>query len=137
MGLLFRKLCLCLMKIEIYGNDLENSIAKKKLCWRYFQFVILCRLVLQCSVTFPSRPGDTLRTLQNQNPLDKAKMDSEYSALMAELGEGPPPSHHPPQRSNHHNPPPHMFGGNRPPFNINQPPPSLVSLFPALPNLLV
>ena len=40
------------------------------------------------------RPGDSLRTLTNQptpfNRVDKAKMDSEYSALMAELGEGPP-----------------------------------------------
>ncbi|CAH1795116.1 unnamed protein product [Owenia fusiformis] len=42
------------------------------------------------------RPGDSLRQAlaQNQNtqPVDKAKMDSEYMSLMAELGEGPPPT---------------------------------------------
>ena len=38
------------------------------------------------------RPSDTLRSLaQPVNPVDKAKMDSEYTALMAELGEGPAP----------------------------------------------
>ena len=47
------------------------------------------------------RPGDTLRDSEAPpsrpvNRVDRAKMDSEYSALMAELGEGPPPaaSHH-------------------------------------------
>ncbi|BFZ18030.1 hypothetical protein BsWGS_21069 [Bradybaena similaris] len=37
------------------------------------------------------RPGDTFRMQQMQNPADRAKMDSEYMSLMAELGEGPPP----------------------------------------------
>jgi len=41
------------------------------------------------------KPGETLRQMQNQmtnqTPADRAKMDSEYMSLMAELGEGPPP----------------------------------------------
>lgn len=38
------------------------------------------------------RPGDTFRAAMNQMPADRAKMDSEYMSLMAELGEGVPPS---------------------------------------------
>lgn len=40
------------------------------------------------------RPGDSFRQQQadaDQSPADRAKMDSEYMSLMAELGEGPPP----------------------------------------------
>ncbi|CAG5131364.1 unnamed protein product, partial [Candidula unifasciata] len=37
------------------------------------------------------RPGDSFRMQQAQNPAERAKMDSEYMSLMAELGEGPPP----------------------------------------------
>lgn len=41
------------------------------------------------------KPGDSFKNFpQNGNPVsqaDKAKMDSEYMSLMAELGEGPPP----------------------------------------------
>jgi len=40
------------------------------------------------------RPSETLRAfgsdhIMPHNPANKAKMDSEYTALMAELGEGP------------------------------------------------
>ncbi|XP_033109067.1 splicing factor 1-like isoform X2 [Anneissia japonica] len=69
-------------------------------------------------------PGD--RVLGGPPPpsaVDKAKMDSEYMSLMAELGEGPPPPVSKPSA-----PPPSI----RPPYNrppplmnqqINQPPP--------------
>lgn len=37
------------------------------------------------------KPGDSFRMAQMQSNTDRAKMDSEYMSLMAELGEGPPP----------------------------------------------
>ncbi|XP_070533779.1 splicing factor 1-like isoform X4 [Ptychodera flava] len=91
------------------------------------------------------------------NTVDKAKMDSEYLSLMAELGEGPPPPAAPSNMSHHHPssgprpllstpmsqnaPPPwmqnkqekqhHNMMDNRPPSLLgsgpNQPPPSLMS----------
>uniref|UniRef100_A0A0B7A886 Branchpoint-bridging protein n=1 Tax=Arion vulgaris TaxID=1028688 RepID=A0A0B7A886_9EUPU len=90
------------------------------------------------------RPGDTFRVQQMQNPAERAKMDSEYMSLMAELGEGPPP---PPKsepsnmvpttygRTLLSNPPPNPMAmnspwqmNNRPPFGqmsvplLNRPP---------------
>ncbi|XP_064629160.1 uncharacterized protein LOC135488440 [Lineus longissimus] len=73
------------------------------------------------------RPGDSIRAamaagIQPTN-VDKAKMDSEYMSLMAELGEGPPPPKEqaPPQRSHYHH--------NQNRFNPqhNAPPPPLMS----------
>ncbi|ESP03761.1 hypothetical protein LOTGIDRAFT_211871 [Lottia gigantea] len=63
---------------------------------------------------------------------DKAKMDSEYMSLMAELGEGPPPSSKPPGSNltplmnQHIAPPPNLqqMQMNRP--NMNPPPPPLM-----------
>ncbi|XP_060071705.1 splicing factor 1-like isoform X2 [Ylistrum balloti] len=75
------------------------------------------------------RPGDTLR-MTTPTPaitqVDKAKMDSEYMSLMAELGEGPPPSQQkptppqPPQPFRHqlNHPPPNPMGVN-PPWQQN------------------
>ncbi|WAQ96888.1 SF01-like protein [Mya arenaria] len=90
-----------------------------------------------------SRPGDTYRSMiQQESSTDKAKMDSEYMSLMAELGEGPPPpkqntgSHYrqqmpqsQPHISRFNQPPPNPMGGfnNFPPTNRG-PPPSLLSL---------
>ncbi|KAH3863263.1 splicing factor 1-like [Dreissena polymorpha] len=92
-----------------------------------------------------ARPGDTYRNMQMETPSDKAKMDSEYMSLMAELGEGPPPPkqnnmlprqplnqhHHHQQQQSHQSrfnqPPPNPMGG----FNFQNnrgPPPSLLSL---------
>ncbi|XP_021363370.1 splicing factor 1-like isoform X2 [Mizuhopecten yessoensis] len=74
------------------------------------------------------RPGDTLRITSPTpaiNQVDKAKMDSEYMSLMAELGEGPPPSqqkpNHPQQqhfRPHMNHPPPNPMGVN-PPWQQN------------------
>lgn len=76
------------------------------------------------------RPGDTYRMLQqhpHEAPPDKAKMDSEYMSLMAELGEGPPPKqntsmmpaqHRPPFHHNHHH------GGHHMQSRFNNPPPN-------------
>ncbi|XP_033744367.1 splicing factor 1-like isoform X1 [Pecten maximus] len=74
------------------------------------------------------RPGDTLRITTPTpaiNQVDKAKMDSEYMSLMAELGEGPPPSQqkptpHPAQpfRPQMSHPPPNPMGVN-PPWQQN------------------
>ena len=51
-------------------------------------------------------------------------MDSEYSALMAELGQGPPPSSQTPQQQ----PPPRPFRPAGPsPSHFSGPPPALVS----------
>lgn len=50
--------------------------------------------------------------------VDKAKMDSEYSALMAELGEGPPQG-----RGGPVPPPPRNTFNNRP--NFSSPPPGV------------
>ncbi|KAK7003113.1 splicing factor 1 [Biomphalaria glabrata] len=76
------------------------------------------------------RPGDTFRMQQMQNPADRAKMDSEYMSLMAELGEGPPPpkSEAPNQnpaanfgRPLLSNPPPNPMAMNSP-WQMNRPP---------------
>jgi len=77
------------------------------------------------------RPGDTFRMQQMQNPAEKAKMDSEYMSLMAELGEGPPPP--PKQDMNPQvqnnlrqplltNPPPNSMGMNSPWGMTSRPP---------------
>lgn len=80
-----------------------------------------------------SRPGDTFRNMMQDNTTDKAKMDSEYMSLMAELGEGPPP-----QKSNNS-----MLPTNRPPLHqnqphvqnrFNQPPPNPMGGFNSFPN---
>lgn len=75
------------------------------------------------------RPGDTLR-MTTPTPavtqVDKAKMDSEYMSLMAELGEGPPPSQpkptpqqaNQPFRPHMNHPPPNPMGVN-PPWQQN------------------
>ncbi|KAK3608218.1 hypothetical protein CHS0354_039237 [Potamilus streckersoni] len=80
------------------------------------------------------RPGDTFRMMQNfpQTQADKAKMDSEYMSLMAELGEGPPPpktpTHHPqqampPNQIRHMSvPPPNPMSFNPPWQGMNRPP---------------
>ncbi|XP_013420116.2 splicing factor 1 isoform X1 [Lingula anatina] len=63
------------------------------------------------------KPGDSFRNLTAMapTPIDKAKMDSEYMSLMAELGEGPPPEQPKPQPPQHPqfntNPPRMPFGG--------------------------
>ncbi|XP_064600876.1 splicing factor 1-like [Liolophura sinensis] len=74
------------------------------------------------------RPGDSFRLQQVQTAADKAKMDSEYMSLMAELGEGPPPSQknespasHQNHNHSHHTPQQHQF--NRPSFGQQQQPP--------------
>lgn len=73
-----------------------------------------------------SRPGDTFRNMMQENT-DKAKMDSEYLSLMAELGEGPPPQKpnnsmlpttRPPMQQQHHQQPPQVQS------RFNQPPPN-------------
>ncbi|KAJ8318389.1 hypothetical protein KUTeg_003480 [Tegillarca granosa] len=76
------------------------------------------------------RPGDTLRGLQPvvqppQTQADKAKMDSEYMSLMAELGEGPPPKPDPMPPNMPHMQPQQQF---RPP--ISQPPPNPMAINP-------
>ncbi|XP_041362536.1 splicing factor 1-like isoform X2 [Gigantopelta aegis] len=58
------------------------------------------------------KPGDTFRFQQAQTPVDKAKMDSEYMSLMAELGEGPPP-----QKNDRP-----MNSFSRPPMSFHHPP---------------
>ncbi|XP_005102932.1 splicing factor 1 isoform X2 [Aplysia californica] len=76
------------------------------------------------------RPGDTFRMQQMQNPAEKAKMDSEYMSLMAELGEGPPPPKNdvpPPSQPNFGrpllaNPPPNPMSMNSPWQMPNRPP---------------
>lgn len=77
------------------------------------------------------RPGDTFRMQQMQNPADRAKMDSEYMSLMAELGEGPPPppkseptNYAPPVygRTLLSNPPPNPMAINAPWQMNNRPP---------------
>ncbi|XP_076072201.1 splicing factor 1-like isoform X1 [Mytilus galloprovincialis] len=76
------------------------------------------------------RPGDTLKNFSmpaHQNSMaDRAKMDSEYMSLMAELGEGPTSSPKPLLPSNQHNrPPSQQFR-----LPITQPPPNPMSLNP-------
>ncbi|XP_059147473.1 splicing factor 1-like [Physella acuta] len=74
------------------------------------------------------RPGDTFRMQQMQNPADRAKMDSEYMSLMAELGEGPPPPKVETTSSNQSNfgrpllanPPPNPMAMNSP-WQMNRP----------------
>ncbi|XP_076445722.1 uncharacterized protein LOC143283386 isoform X2 [Babylonia areolata] len=66
------------------------------------------------------RPGDTFRMSQIQTPTDRAKMDSEYMSLMAELGEGPPPKSTPA-------PTPPV---QRPPLFQNQMPPNPMAFNP-------
>ncbi|BFZ03766.1 hypothetical protein BsWGS_06805 [Bradybaena similaris] len=78
------------------------------------------------------RPGDSFRTQQTQNPAERAKMDSEYMSLMAELGEGPPPkteqstfsAPNPPNygRTLLSNPPPNPMAINSP-WQMNTRPP--------------
>jgi len=104
-------------------------------------------------------PGETLRHMQNQSAADRAKMDSEYMSLMAELGEGPPPAveHKPPpprHHFSHHSnngpppmlppPPQSQWGGPpapaRPPslMSVNtQPPPSTIAVSQAPPPHMV
>lgn len=74
------------------------------------------------------RPGDTFRAMQNQSAADKAKMDSEYMSLMAELGEGPPPqrSEGPPQLMQNQHPSARF---QAPPGIANQAPTRLGSRF--------
>ncbi|KAH9499596.1 Splicing factor 1 [Bulinus truncatus] len=75
------------------------------------------------------RPGDTFRMQQMQNPADRAKMDSEYMSLMAELGEGPPPPKSEASNQNQANfgrpllanPPPNPMAMNSP-WQMNRPP---------------
>ncbi|PVD39561.1 hypothetical protein C0Q70_02196 [Pomacea canaliculata] len=66
------------------------------------------------------KPGDTFRMHHMQSTTDRAKMDSEYMSLMAELGEGPPPKSTPA-------PPQPM---QRPPLFQNQPPPNPMAFNP-------
>ncbi|CAL1541757.1 unnamed protein product [Lymnaea stagnalis] len=75
------------------------------------------------------RPGDTFRMQQMQNPAERAKMDSEYMSLMAELGEGPPPPKSEASNPNQPNfgrpllanPPPNPMAMNSP-WQMNRPP---------------
>ncbi|XP_077990774.1 splicing factor 1-like isoform X2 [Glandiceps talaboti] len=90
-----------------------------------------------------------------QNTVDKAKMDSEYLSLMAELGEGPPPpvsssssshnhpsgprpllstpiSNHPPPLMSQNAPPPWM-NKDKPPSLMENRPPSLLGSGPNQP----
>lgn len=74
------------------------------------------------------RPGDTIRIPQGSQA-DRAKMDSEYMSLMAELGEGPPPPQKtPPQQTTTTQPAP-VQTFNRPPYHT-QPPPNPMALNP-------
>lgn len=86
------------------------------------------------------KPGDSFKNFsQNGNPVsqaDKAKMDSEYMSLMAELGEGPPPPKTQTQptpavqtyRPSFSQPPPNPMAVN-PPWQqpARPPPPQVVS----------
>ncbi|XP_070185491.1 splicing factor 1-like isoform X2 [Littorina saxatilis] len=59
------------------------------------------------------KPGDSFRMTQVQTSTDRAKMDSEYMSLMAELGEGPPPkSTSAPTQQSHR---PQLFHNQMPP----------------------
>ncbi|XP_071106689.1 splicing factor 1-like isoform X1 [Haliotis cracherodii] len=71
------------------------------------------------------KPGDGFRMQQApiQSQADKAKMDSEYMSLMAELGEGPPPKVERPS---------HVFNQPRH-SNFNQPPPNPMAINPPWP----
>lgn len=70
------------------------------------------------------------------NSVDKAKMDSEYLSLMAELGEGPPPSSHSNRSNNngtghYHQQGPPPPGGPRPLLSSRPPhPPPLMGTSP-------
>ncbi|CAG5122715.1 unnamed protein product, partial [Candidula unifasciata] len=66
------------------------------------------------------RPGDTFRMQQMQNPAERAKMDSEYMSLMAELGEGPPP----PPKSEPTNYAPPVYGRTL----LSHPPPNPMAM---------
>lgn len=68
------------------------------------------------------KPGDTFRMQQMQSSTDRAKMDSEYMSLMAELGEGPPP------KSTHGSAQPNAL--HRPPLFQNQVPPNPMAFNP-------
>lgn len=75
------------------------------------------------------RPGETIRIPQGSQA-DRAKMDSEYMSLMAELGEGPPPPQKtPPQQTTPTPQPAPVQTFTRPPFHT-QPPPNPMALNP-------
>ena len=80
------------------------------------------------------RPGETLKNFTPQvhqhTMADRAKMDSEYMSLMAELGEGPAQSPKPggnllPQTSQHNTPQQQQFR-----MPMTQPPPNPMSVNP-------
>ncbi|KAK3090113.1 hypothetical protein FSP39_009275 [Pinctada imbricata] len=127
-----------------------THLRRKKMMTPYVsstrQFDIL--IITQKMYRGSGRPGDTLKNFTPEtlrtSQADKAKMDSEYMSLMAELGEGPPPPKsqtttsppNPPIRQetrfqapmNH--PPPNPMGINPPwqqgPGPMQRPPPPQV-----------